>query len=196
MCLSEHGLFDEQKHLLETLSDQFVGKVICSDDNPDFMYDKRGHGDVAIFWKSSINDFVSPLDITSDRIVGIQFAPPDQDPLFVFSVYVPSSIECLDILWSLCEVYINKGPFIIVGDYNAHLGKLVGARGYGHANKRGEKLLEFLNYFNLVVLNLLNLTSGPLYTFMSENGKLKSAIDFIIVPSAFLSLKCSLMHSF
>ena len=30
------------------------------------------------------------------------------------------------------------------------------------------------------------MTSGPLYTFMSENEKLKSAIDFIIVPSTFL----------
>ena len=91
------------------------------------MDGKRGHGGVAIFWKSSINDFVSPLDITSDRIVGIQFALPDQDPLFVFSVYFLSHriLECLDILWSLCEVYINKGPFIIAGDYNAHLGKLV-----------------------------------------------------------------------
>ena len=84
-------------------------------------------------------------------------------------------------------MYVNKGPFIIAGDYNAHLGKLVGARGYGHADKRGEKLLEFQNYFNLVVLNLLSLISGPLYTFMSEHEKLKSAIDFIIVPSTFLS---------
>ena len=107
------------------------------------------------------------LDISSHGI--------DQDPLFVFFVYFPSSncsltefLECLDILWSLCEVYINRGPFIIAGDYNAHLGKLAGARGYGHADKRGQKLLEFLNYFDLVVLNLLSLTSGPLHTFMSE----------------------------
>ena len=66
------------------------------------------------------------------------------------------------------------------------MGKLVGAIGYGQADKRGEKLLEFLNYFNLVVLNLLSLTSGPLYTSMSENEKLKSVIDFIIVLSTFL----------
>ena len=142
-CLSEHDLFDEQKHLLETFSDKFVRKVVCSDDNPDFMDGKREHGGVATFWKSSINDFVSPLDITSDRIVGIQFAPPCQVPLFIFSVYFPSSncsltefLECLDILWSLCEVYINKGPFIIAGDYNANLGKLVGARSYGQAEKK------------------------------------------------------------
>ena len=31
-CLSEHGLLDEQKHLPEAFSDQFVGKVVCSDD--------------------------------------------------------------------------------------------------------------------------------------------------------------------
>ena len=32
--LSEHCLFDEQRNLLESLSDSYKGKVICSDDNP------------------------------------------------------------------------------------------------------------------------------------------------------------------
>ena len=32
--LSEHSLFDEQKNLLESLSDEYKSKVVCSKDNP------------------------------------------------------------------------------------------------------------------------------------------------------------------
>ena len=35
--LSEHGLFDEQKNLLESLSDEYKRKVVCSEDNPNFI---------------------------------------------------------------------------------------------------------------------------------------------------------------
>ena len=100
--------------------------VICSENNPDFITGKRGHGAVAIFWKQTLDDFVSPLEIDSDRIVGIQIEAPNQDPLFILSVYLPSSnhqftefCECIDLLWSLCEIYINEGPFILMGDFNA-----------------------------------------------------------------------------
>ena len=89
--LSEHCLFDEQRNLLESWSDSYKGKVICSEDNPDFITGKRGHGGVAIFWKQTLDDFVSPLEIDSDRIVGIQTEAPKQDPLFILYVYLPSS---------------------------------------------------------------------------------------------------------
>ena len=89
--LSEHCLFDQQRNLLESLSDSYKGKVICSDENPGFITGKRGHGGVAIFWKQTLDDFVSPLETDSDRIVGIQIEALDQDPLFILSVYLPSS---------------------------------------------------------------------------------------------------------
>ena len=57
--------------LLESLSDKYKSKVVCSEDNPNFIAGRRGHGGVAIFWKQTLDDFVSPLDIVSDRIVGI-----------------------------------------------------------------------------------------------------------------------------
>ena len=129
--LSEHCLFDEQRNLLESLSDSYKGKVICSEDNPDFITGKRGHSGVANFLKQTLDDFVSPLETDSDRIVGIQTGAPNQDPLFILSVYFPSSnhqftefCECLDLLWSLCEMYINKGPFILMRDFNAQLGNI------------------------------------------------------------------------
>ena len=183
--LSEHCLFDERRNLLESLSDSYKGKVICSEDNPDFITGKRGHGGVAIVWKQILDDCVSPLEIDSDRIVGIQIEALNQDPLFILSVYLPSSnhhftefCECLDLLWSSCEMYINKGPFILMGDFNAQLGNIGGTRRFGHLNNRGKKLIEFLDFFNLIVLNLSELACGPLHTFTSDDERNKSAIDF------------------
>ena len=176
------------------MSDQYKSKVVCSEDNPNFIAGRRGHGGVAIFWKQTLDDFVSPLDIVSDLIVGFQINAPNQDPLFILSVYFPSSnhqftefCECLDLLWSLCDIYVNKGPFVLMGDFNAHLGNMGGSRGFGNIDNRGEKLIEFLDYFNLLVLNLSETACGPLHTFMSDDGRHKSVIDFIIVLATFIS---------
>ena len=104
-------LHNEQKNLSESLSDEYKSEVVCSEDNPNFIAGRRGHGGVAIFWKQTLDNFVSPLDIVSDRIVGIQINAPNQDLLFILSVYFPSSnhqftefCECLDLLWS-CDIY-------------------------------------------------------------------------------------------
>ena len=55
------------------------------------MDGRRGYGGDAIFWKHTMSDFVEKLDIVCDRIVGIQLFLPNRDPLFMFSVYLPSS---------------------------------------------------------------------------------------------------------
>ena len=74
-----------------------------------------------------------------------------------------------------------------MGDFNAHLGNMGGSRGFGNVDNRGEKLIEFLDYFNLLVLNLSETTCGPVHTFMSDDERHKSVIDFIIVLATFIS---------
>ena len=56
-----------------------------------------------------------------------------------------------------------------MGDFNAHLGNMGGSRGFGNIDNRGEKLIEFLDYFNLLVLNLSETACGPVHTFMSDD---------------------------
>ena len=115
--LSEHGLFDEQKNLLESLPDEYKSKVVCSEDNPNFIAGRRGHGGVAIFWKQTLDDFVSPLDIVSDRIVGIQINAPNQDPLFILSIYFPLVItNSLNFVNAL----IYCGPYVTSMLIKAH----------------------------------------------------------------------------
>ena len=62
-----------------------------------------------------------------------------------------------------------------------------GTRSFGDLNNRGKKLIEFLDFFNLIVLNLSELACGTSHIFMSVDERNKSAIDFIIVPATFVS---------
>ena len=86
----------------------------------------------------------------------------------------------------MCDLYLNEGPCCFVGDFNAALGKLGGPRGFGVVNARGRKLIEFLDYFNLAAINLFELTEGPLHSYMSDDERHKSMIDYIALPAPFI----------
>ena len=106
--------------------------------------------------------------------------------LSTFHPAVIQIMEYLDQLWSLCDLYLNKGPCCFVGDFNAALGKQGGPRGFGVINVRGRKLIEFLDYFNLVTINLFQLTEGLLHSYMSDDERHKSMIDYIVLPALFI----------
>ena len=90
----------------------------------------QAHGGVALLWKYSINDFVTPIkSIQSDRIVGIKCEFSGCRPLFILGVYLPSSNhtldefqECLDLLWALYESLSADGFVIVLGDVNVDFG--------------------------------------------------------------------------
>ena len=111
---------------------------------------------------------------------------------FFLSAFHPAVIQIMNImeylyqLQSLCDLYLNKGPCCFVGDVNAALGKQGGPRGFGVVNARGRKLIEFLDYFNLVAINLFELTEGPLHSYMSDDERHKSMIDYIVLPASFI----------
>ena len=79
------------------------------------------HGGIALLWKHTIDDFVTPLEnIESDCIVGIRCDFDNCDPLFILSVYLPSSNstidefkEYLDFLWALYDSLSDKGHVVI-----------------------------------------------------------------------------------
>ena len=122
--------------------------------NPAFLSGQPPHGGVALFWKNSINDFVTPSEeIDSDRIVGIRCEFGNNDPLFILGVYLPLSShqmdvfnECLDYLWALYDSLSAKVLVIIMGDLNGDLGNSLGRRGKYDANDRGLKILDLLTF--------------------------------------------------
>ena len=148
---------------------------------------QRAHGGVALLWRYSIDDFVSPIEnIDSDRIVGIKYELNGIKPLFILSVYLPSSShtteeyrECLDLLWSLCNSLSVDGYPVVLGDLNGDLGNSLGEIGTKEPNERGRLLLNFADYFNVCPVNLLSLCEGPLVTYNSFCGKYRSTIDYI-----------------
>ena len=123
-AICEHCLFEEQLEMLES-STNYVYKSIAvsTDDNPHILSGNIAHGSVALLWKHAIDDFVTPLEntcIESDRIVGICCDFDNCDPLFILSVYLPSSNstidkfkEYLDFLWALCDSLSDEGHVLV-----------------------------------------------------------------------------------
>ena len=153
------------------------------------------HGGVALLWKISLDNYVSPLeDIDSDRIVGIQCDFPGYDTLYILGVDFPSSSlntevydEYFDYMWALYESLSSRGMVLIMGDFNGDLGNSLGDKGKHEPNLCGLKLLDFANYFNLCPVNLMRMCTGPLETFNSCCGRFHSTLDYIFFPDCLLS---------
>ena len=92
-AIGEHCPFKEQLEMLESSKNYAYKSVaVSADGNPHILSGNIAHRGVALLWKRTIDDFVTPLEnIESDRIVGIRCDFYNCDPLFILSVYLPSS---------------------------------------------------------------------------------------------------------
>ena len=90
-------LYEQQLGTLESaINYTFKCTAVSAFDNPAIVTGKPAYGCVALFWKNSINHFVTPLEeIDSDRIVGIRFESKLEQ--FILSVYLPSSAYQMDV---------------------------------------------------------------------------------------------------
>ena len=139
----------------------------------------------------SHNDYVEPLSgIDCDRIVGSNA---------IFQIFCLSSFqqciylhqnhddedfsEYLDLLWSLYDSLSTQSLVVVMGDLNADKGNAISDRSTREPTRRGEKLLEFVHYFNLVPVNLFQNCNGPLDTFFSTCGRFGSTTDYILLPN-------------
>ena len=192
LAVSEHSLFEEQLGILKTATDgTYIYHAVSASDNPRIINGEKAHEGVALLWKYSINDFATPIkSIQSDRIVGIKCEFSGCRPLFILGVYLPSSNhtpdefqECLDLLWALYESLSADGFVIVLGDVNGDFGNCLGVRGKKERNVRGKLLIDFANFFNVCPVNLLSSCSGPLETYISQCGRFRSTIDYILLPN-------------
>ena len=134
---------------------------------------KKAHGDVALLWKYSINDFIL-TNIQSDCIVGIKCEITRCGPLFILGVYLPSTNhtteefqENFDLVWALYESHHLK---VVTGDLNGDFGNVLGDKGRKLPNDRGKILLDFSNTLNICPVNLLDLCERPLKSYDSHLG--------------------------
>ena len=184
--LSEHWLYRHNLHFLQAINSNYNCFGICDHDLDNPSNRKVGKGGVAILWHRSLDSQVTPLDIDSDRICGIQFRISRQLHFCILQVYAPSSNHPVqtyrdfsDHRHAIISMYCFNGLVVVLGDFNAHL---QGERYIKPTDDRGAYLLELMNYHNLASLNTLPLCSGAAASFVSYDGKYESLIDHILFP--------------
>ena len=171
--------------------------------SPHILSGNIAHGGVVLLWKCTIDELVTPLEsIESDSIVGIRCDFDNCDPLFILSVYLPSSDstidefkEYLDFLWALYDSLSDK-DVLVLGDFNGDLGDSLGYKGKYSPGQRGSKLFDSANYFNLCPANLLRNCDGPLDTYISDCGRHRSTLDYSFVPNCLFGnmISCKTFH--
>ena len=98
----------------------------------------------------------------------------------------------------IIEELQHEGFILLVGDFTAHIGKLVGSRSFCKINKQGYQLWNMLEKFDFVFINSEHSASGPIEMFYACSGAVKMTVDHIFAPSGFMSLveNCSVSGLF
>ena len=121
-------MYHHNLHFLQSINCSYNSFGVC--DNDLLMPSNRrvGKGGVAILWHKSLDHHVTPLDITSDRICGIQYRLNQHLNFYILQVYAPSSNhsvqvyrDFIDHLHAIISTYCHYGLVILMGNFNAHL---------------------------------------------------------------------------
>ena len=145
-----------------------------------------GCGGIALLWHKNLG--ATPVyDISSDRICAVRFGDSTNhhSTVSIIGVYLPCAdqgLECYRLhLLELESLVVDSAllrPVIVLGDFNAHLGSLGGARGVGNPNAQGVLLLDLMSRLNLSAISLCEWATGPLHTYIS--GRTTTTIDYIL----------------
>ncbi len=189
--ISEHGLYDCQLWKLNQVNSDFnVVSRACNSLKDDDCNNKLGHSGVALFWRDTLSQYVTPLnDIKSDRMCAIDVMIPNKRRTIVVSVYLPhktsqvanytSELETLEMLVDRAQA--ADSGIIILGDINAHFGSELSPRCLGVTSPNGVQFQTFVERNNLHFADLTAAASGPMYTFQSKVHGGRSYIDHCVV---------------
>jgi len=181
--ISEHWLYPHNMFFLDCISSDYNCHGVCDKD----LYwtnerRKVGKGGVCIMWRKQLDNFIVPLSIESDRIVGIQLQLLNNQYIYMFQVYLPSSNhslneyrECMTILYDLYHTYRDQGLVVFMGDFNARVNSI-------RSSTRDDCLKGFLLDCNLCAINQTQLRYGPRDTFVSYDNQSASTIDYVCIP--------------
>ena len=163
---------------------------------------KRGHGGCAILWKRSLCNRVRPLpELGTDRMCVVELTI-DSHSYYIVSVYLPHQ-NCriddfrreLKSLEDLCNDCNAKGSTIVCGDTNCHLGESFSGRCWGQTTPNAVLFANAMNVTNMRIVDIGSKGSGPVYTWSSDNGKLKSYIDHVAISDSLTPylVKCEIL---
>ena len=150
-------------------------------------------GEWALFGRKPYLSYQS--QIASDRFCAVQLLSPDsENPLYIFSVYLPSSdypieefSDYISELQNAVSILQESGRVILTGDFNCHL------QDPDRSQERARLMSDFIHQHNLYVASLDEEAEGPGYTFFSSNSN--TTVDYIMIQSSLISdLKSCKIH--
>ena len=151
--LSEHWLYRHSLHCLQAIHNSSNCFGVCNNALNTPSNRRVGKGGVAILWHRSLDNQVSPLDIDSDRICGIQYRVSPNIHYYILQVYAPCSNhpiqefrDFIDYLYVIISMYWHNGVVVVMGDFNAHLQGNVFIK---PTDDRGRYLIDMMDSFNL-----------------------------------------------
>ena len=179
--LEEHWLWPFELSLSKMIHKDFTYTAV-SDNHLNPSSDlTRGCGRVAILWHSSLS--ASPLFLSDcDRMCRLQIELKGVERcLSIVGIYMPNAAQPQDVYDSYfdsvdhCISQLSKkGPLLVLGDLNAHLG----SRDTSVINSRGNKWIKMIDEHSLINTSLCSIAFGPTYTYTS--GGNFTIIDYII----------------
>ena len=180
LCLQETFLTKQDLSFLNGIHPDYHGIGAATTDASSGLIAGHPPGGVAIFWRTSYDRFVSPLQFNSDWIVGIQINI-DQKRYTVLNVYMPCEnkdhadqyLSNLGQLQTILEELDSTCVFI-VGDFNADINN-------PRANF-GSFLKEFCSEAGLRISSQLILP-GDTFTFLSDVWNTTSWLDHCLCTS-------------
>ena len=146
----------------------------------------RGQGGVAIFWKKDLAGVSVISSIIHDRICGVKIHLSTGYVISILSVYLPavdsedSFHGCLDDLSTIVDSLSYESRVIVVGDFNADMGRSGGPRRSKTLSKRGLLLYDFLKRHRMCASNMMDYTTGPVFTYVGPMST--STLDYILFP--------------
>ena len=200
VALSEHGLYNCERHKLASISPDFECLSKSSVNLNDANFGNIvGHGGCAILWNKSLSSYIRPLpDLGTDRICGIQLSMGNRKYL-ILSVYMPHQTcyisnfgDELNVLENIICEYSQMGEICIIGDVNVSLGIEYGKRGT-RTNANGKRMMNMMLRYDMHPIDLI-IGEGPRWTYTWANGK--TYIDHVFVSDGlkYAITKCNVIE--
>ena len=156
--------------------------------------ENKSQGGVGFLVHKNIARNVVEFKGASERVAMIVIRLNSKYMVKIIQAYAPTSAyddEVVEVMYDeINELLDSKSTHytMVMGDFNAKIGKqnkgensVMGKRGTGNRNERGDRLIEFATSKNLYIANgTFQKKEGRKWTWKSPDGSTRNEIDFIM----------------
>ena len=124
----------------------------------------------------------------TDRICAVELNQNDNRRIYIITVYMPHQTCVISnfqheliILEKLIKDLTQKGPVMVIGDMNIHVGSQYGIRGWGVTTQNSHAFMRAIHRCDMNLVDIGYKGSGPTYTYHSTRGS--SYIDHCAISN-------------